>query len=107
MAKVNGDDVPFASDAVAETIPCVLLAVMRGEVAIPFPSVCDVGVPLNVPDGPEAGRAKVTVAPDTGLPNASSTRALNGAGNCSPVETICPPPLKAKILEPLPAEIWN
>ena len=83
--KAAGPAAPI-TDAVTAKAPAVPFAVSRGAVAIPLLSVATVGVPLNMPLGPEAGAVKVTVAPPTGMLAISSTCACSRVGNG--VETV-------------------
>src|SRR5258706_194849 len=60
-------------DAVTVYEPDVVLAVNAGAVATPLALVITVGLAVNVPEAPEPGATNVTLAPGTGLENASRT----------------------------------
>ena len=63
----------------------VLFAVNVGAVATPLAFVVTVAEPVNVPLAPDAGAAKVTLAPLTGLLLASFTVACSAVRNVAPM----------------------
>ena len=62
-----------------------------------------VGEPVIAADAPEPGGANVTVAPETGLPLASFTRATSGDANAVVTAVVCPLPLLTVIEAAAPA----
>jgi hypothetical protein len=72
--------VPAAVPAVAVTVARPDASVVAGDVA-------------NVADGPVPGAAKVTDAPGTGFPSASSTSATSDPANVAPTVALCGLPL--------------
>ena len=77
------------------------------EVAWPLVSVVSISVfdvfDANTPLAPDAGAAKVTVAPLTGLPYWSTTVATSGSPNAPLVSASCREPLVAAIAAGRPA----
>ena len=67
------------------------LAVKAGAVATPLALVTTLAVadPLNFPVAPLAGAVNVTVAPLTGLPPLSVTKACNGVANTVLIGAVC------------------
>lgn len=59
----------------------------------------------NVPEAPEAGAVKVTVAPGTGLPAASLTSATSAAGKAFATVPVCGEPEEMTVLAAAPAVI--
>jgi hypothetical protein len=87
--------------------PAVEFAPNVCEVATPLElvvsvSVVDGGVVSNRPLAPEAGAVKVTVTPLTGLPPLV-TVATKGLANGVRIFALCPPPLVAVRISPVPA----
>src|SRR5258708_39891811 len=79
------------------------LAVKAGGVAIPLALVITVALPPNVPDAPDTGAAKVTLAPAIGLLDASFTVACNAVANEVEIGALCGVPAVALMLAGAPA----
>src|SRR5260221_10326920 len=78
------------------------LAVKAGAVAIPLALVITVALPPNVPDAPDTGAAKVTLAPAIGLLDASFTVACNAVANEVEIGALCGVPAVALMLAGAP-----
>src|SRR5258708_22978517 len=81
------------------------LAVKAGAVAIPLALVITVALPPNVPDAPDTGAAKVTLAPAIGLLDASFTVACNAVANAVEIGALCGVPAVALMLAGAPAAL--
>src|SRR5258706_14507112 len=79
------------------------LAVKAGAVAIPLALVITVALPPNVPDAPDNGAAKVTLAPAIGLLDASLTVACSPVANAVEIGALCGVPAVALMLAGAPA----
>jgi hypothetical protein len=90
--------------AVAVTVyePEMVLAVNAGAVATPLALVVTVGLPPNVPEAPEPGAANVTLAPGTGLENASRTIAWSAVANAVLTVLLCGVPADVTMLAATP-----
>jgi hypothetical protein len=104
--KLNGVKVPDVTATLYA--PTAKFAVKVFDVAWPFApvtsvSMVDVGAVANVELAPEAGAAKITVTPLTGLLLASVTVATNGLANAVPTMALCPPPPVAVSFAAAPA----
>lgn len=84
------------TEAVTAYEPAAVFAV-KLTLAKPFTSVLTVELPTKLPLGPLVGAANITVAPLTGLPNASWTFATSGLPNAIPTVVLWPEPEKAVI----------
>ncbi len=81
-----------ATEAVTTYPPAVVLPSRVVSVAWPLAPVVAVVPEGNVTPAPEPGPAKVTVAPETGLPYWSSTSTTRELVNAVPTVADCPPP---------------
>ena len=99
---------PASPDTVAATMygpPAVALAVKAKAVATPFAPVVAVLLVLplaKVPDAPEVGAVKVTLAPGTGLPNASATITASCVPKAAPTGADCGVPEATTIVAAAP-----
>jgi hypothetical protein len=91
FVSANVADVALPVEATTEYVPAAVPAVAV-TVARPDASVV-AGDVANVADGPVPGAAKVTDAPGTGFPSASSTSATSDPANVAPTVALCGLPL--------------
>ena len=93
FVKLKLTPVTLGTEATTLYVPAVELAVSVPEVATPFEPVMAVMPPPMVARAPLTGAVKVTVAPLTGLPPASTTVATKGAPKAVLMVVVWPDPL--------------